>query len=87
METKVSSKGQVVLPKSLRHDLHWTAGTSLTVERHDDSVVLRRKDALRPTTIDEVAGCLKYDGPPISLADMERGVDEAMQERWERKRL
>lgn len=83
--TRVSSKGQVVLPKSLREDFGWSAGTALAIERGADFVTLRRKDDVRPTTIDEVAGCLKYNGPPVSLEDMERGIDEALRKRWLRK--
>jgi AbrB family looped-hinge helix DNA binding protein len=83
--TKLSSKGQVVLPKSIREELDWPVGTDLLIERRDDSVMLRRKDSVKPTTIDEVAGCLKYEGPPISLKDMERAIDEEMRERWLRK--
>ena len=83
--TRVSSKGQVVLPKSLRDELDWPAGTDLTIEKRDGSVVLRRKSTIRPTTIDEVAGMFKYDGPPISLEDMERAIDAEHAERWRRK--
>jgi AbrB family looped-hinge helix DNA binding protein len=83
--TKLSSKGQIVLPKSIRDELDWPVGSDLTVERCADSVVLRRKQAIRPTTVAEVAGMLKYDGPPVSLEDMQRGIDEAMHERWARK--
>jgi len=83
--TRVSSKGQVVLPKSVREDYGWSAGTDLAIERGNDSVTLRRNNSIPVTTVEEVAGCLKYDGPPISLEDMERGIDEALRERWRRK--
>jgi AbrB family looped-hinge helix DNA binding protein len=85
MDTRVSSKGQIVLPKSLREELEWFSGTNLSVERREDGVFLRRKRGIRPTTIDEVAGILKYDGPPISIEDMDRGIKRAMRERWRRK--
>ena len=85
METKVSSKGQVVLPKSLREELDWSAGTDLTIERREDGVLLRRKDGIKPRTIGEVAGMLKYDGPPVGLKDMDRGIDRALRQRWQRK--
>jgi AbrB family looped-hinge helix DNA binding protein len=32
MQTKVSTKGQVVLPKAIRDKRRWKAGTLLTVE-------------------------------------------------------
>ena len=74
-----------MLPKAIRDELEWPAGAHLTVERRDDSVVLRRKTTLRPKTVAEVAGMLKYDGPPVSIEDMQRGIDEALRERWARK--
>jgi AbrB family looped-hinge helix DNA binding protein len=83
--TRVSSKGQVVLPKTLREELDWPPGTDLTIEKGNGSVVLRRKMMLRPTTIDEVVGSLKYDGPPVTLEDMERAIEEELAERWRRK--
>jgi AbrB family looped-hinge helix DNA binding protein len=86
MQTRVSSKGQIVLPKSLREELDWPAGTDLSIEKGDGSVILRRKATIRPTTINEVAGMFKYDGPPISLEDMERAIDAELAARWRRKR-
>jgi AbrB family looped-hinge helix DNA binding protein len=83
--TKLSSKGQVVLPKPIRDALNWRAGTDLTVEKGDDFVVLRRSRAFPLRTVKEVAGCLKYDGPPVLVSDMENAIDEEMRERWRRK--
>lgn len=83
--TRVSTKGQVVLPKSIRDELDWPPGTHLTIEKGDGSVVLRRVRTIQPTTIDQVAGILKYDGPPVTLEDMERAIEEELAERWRRK--
>ena len=83
--TKLSSKGQIVVPKAIRDALDWPVGAELTVERGDDCFVVRRNRRLRRTTIEEVAGCLQYDGPPVSVEDMERAIDEELEERWRRK--
>jgi AbrB family looped-hinge helix DNA binding protein len=83
--TRVSSKGQVVLPKSVREDYGWPAGTVLEIDRGPASVSLRKADSIPVTTVEDVSGFLKYNGPPISLEDMERGIDAAMRERWRRK--
>jgi AbrB family looped-hinge helix DNA binding protein len=85
METRVSSKGQVVLPKSVRHDLNWPAGTRLNVEQRDGEVVLRRKDIIKPTNIDQVIGMFKVDRP-ISNEEIERAIEEGYRARWRRKR-
>ena len=54
MDTKVSSKGQVVIPKAVRDRHGWDAGTELTVEDRPDGVLIRAKQAksgLKPTTL------------------------------------
>ncbi|MET0605941.1 MAG: AbrB/MazE/SpoVT family DNA-binding domain-containing protein [Beijerinckiaceae bacterium] len=83
--TRLSSKGQVIIPKAVRQSKRWAAGTELTVEERPEGVLLRPASSKRKYSIDDLYGVLKYDGPPKSLADMERGIDEAMQERWARK--
>ena len=83
--TRLSSKGQVVLPKSTRQAMDWSPGAMLSVEHGDGYVILRKRPEIRPTTIDEVAGCLKYDGPPVTLEDMDRAIEEELRERWARK--
>ena len=85
MDTTVSSKGQVVLPKAVRSVLNWPGGTKLTVETGDDYVVLRRKAAFPRTTIDEVSGMFKVDRP-ITDEEIERGIEAGYRERWRRKR-
>ena len=40
--TKVSDKGQVVIPKEVRDRLHMGPGTKLIVVATDDAVVLQR---------------------------------------------
>ncbi len=38
--TTVSTKGQVILPKAIREQKHWAAGTELIVEETDEGVLL-----------------------------------------------
>lgn len=67
--TRVTSKGQVVLPKPVRDQLRWGAGTELAVEILDEGAVrLTLLDAGDP--IDALYGCLK-DLPRDPLADLE----------------
>jgi len=39
--TIVSTKGQVILPKAIRDQRHWGAGTRLIVEETADGVLLK----------------------------------------------
>lgn len=88
--TKVSSKGQVVIPKPIREEHGWAEGTELEIERTPAGALLRsaRTQPFARKPLDEVAGSLKklYAVPAKSLDDMQKGIDEAMRERWERKR-
>lgn len=87
-KTRLSSKGQVVIPKAVRDAHGWTEGTEFTVEDTKDGIMLKpQPQPLFPKkTIEEVVGCSGYKGPPKTLEDMKRGIDMAMRERWERKR-
>jgi AbrB family looped-hinge helix DNA binding protein len=67
--TRVTSKGQVVLPKPVRDQLRWGAGTELAVEILDEGAVrLTLLEAGDP--IDALYGCLKHL-PRDPLADLE----------------
>lgn len=74
LTTTVSTKGQVVLPKVIRRALRWRAGTRLIVENTTKGVLLRPDSAFASTRSEDVFGCLAFDGPPKSLAEMEAGV-------------
>ena len=74
LTTKVSSKGQVGLPKALRDRHGWTAGSRLTLEETPQGVLMKRAAPLSSRTWDEVFEMMKYDGPPVSLQEMDEGV-------------
>jgi AbrB family looped-hinge helix DNA binding protein len=83
--TRVTSKGQVVIPKPVRERLRWTAGISLAVEIMDDGTV-RLRPLEAEDSIDTLYGCLK-DLPRDPLAELEaehRSEIEA-DERWLRR--
>lgn len=78
--TVLSTKGQVILPKAVRDRLRWEPGARLVVEEKDGEIVIRRERPFPPTTIDEVFGMLKYDGPPISIEQMNAAAPRGMAE-------
>jgi AbrB family looped-hinge helix DNA binding protein len=82
-KTRLSSKGQVIIPKAVRERQGWQPGTELEVEDRGDVVVLRRARLFPRTAFEEVRGCLKHDGPPVSLEEMDVGVAEAARRMWE----
>ena len=74
LTTTVSTKGQVVLPKTIRRALHWEAGMRLVVENTPEGVLLKALPAFAQTHPEDVFGRLSCEGAPKSLADMEAGV-------------
>jgi AbrB family looped-hinge helix DNA binding protein len=82
--TKVSAKGQVVIPKSVRDELDWPAGTRLRVEKVGGAITLRPvRDRPGSLTVEEfVARRPKYEGPVKSLEEMDADVARGMAERF-----
>ena len=89
VRAKISSKGQLVLPKAVRDAHGLVPGSEVEVESVGATIVLtpriRKPRAGRFYTVDEVAGILKYDGPPVSIRDMDRAVEEEFRRRWHAK--
>lgn len=84
--TVMSTKGQLILPKAVRDRRNWKPGTRLTVEDTPDGVLINSEPLFPVTTIDEVFGCLKYEGPPKTLEEMDAGIDAEIQARHDRGR-
>ncbi|HUF80355.1 MAG TPA: AbrB/MazE/SpoVT family DNA-binding domain-containing protein [Burkholderiales bacterium] len=63
METvKVSSKGQIVIPKEMREAQGITAGTQFVVSAVGDEIRLRPAPLFAPSTHAQAAGCLRRKG-------------------------
>ncbi len=87
LTTTISTKGQVILPKAIRDQLHWDAGTRLAVEHTADGVLLKPLTAIfAPTRPEDVFGCLQYKGSPKSIAEMDAGIATEAKRRHARGR-
>lgn len=84
--TRISSKGQVVLPKQLRESKKWESGMELAVEATDGGVFLRALQPFPETTIERMFGCLEYKGKPKSVAEMDRAIAKETRKRRGRGR-
>ncbi|HYC36281.1 MAG TPA: AbrB/MazE/SpoVT family DNA-binding domain-containing protein [Usitatibacter sp.] len=73
--TRISSKGQIVLPSSIRAAKAWRPGQTLAVVSTEDGVLLKPVKAFGASRIEDVAGCLRYKGPAKSVAEMRDAVD------------
>lgn len=76
--TILSSKGQVIIPKTLRVARRWGPGTQLEVHDTPDGVLLRparpqQKVAL-PVGLASIRRRVAYGGPVLSLEEMDAEV-------------
>lgn len=83
--TTLSSRGQVVIPKTLRDSRHWSTGTSFVVEEVPQGVLLKPMSTFAHTRLDDVMGCAGYSGPALSRADIEVALDSDVRRRYASK--
>jgi AbrB family looped-hinge helix DNA binding protein len=82
--TRLSTRGQITLPKSIRVSRGWGPGTEFTLEESGDGILLRPAARSPQWGFDDVAGCLRYSGKPKTLAEMREGIKQAVKRRYER---
>lgn len=77
----MTTKGQVTLPAATRARLRLVAGTKLQVTENERGEII-----LKPKTGDirALRGILKYDGPPVSIEDMNESIGRAIVESFEK---
>lgn len=80
--TKLSSKGQVIIPKHIRESHHWDTGLELRVIEFEGGILLKPKAPFEKTRISDVAGCLQYTGPRKSDEDIQEAMKQAARKAW-----
>jgi AbrB family looped-hinge helix DNA binding protein len=78
--TTLSAKGQVVIPKDVRDRLGLKPGQKLDVSESGGAIVLRAAPTRPTLTMEEAVARLReiihYDGPPVSIEEMNATIDE-----------
>lgn len=75
----MTTKGQITVPHDVRQRLNLRTGTKVEfVERADGGVDLVPLTA----SIMDLAGIVPWDGPPVSIEEMDEAVQEAAVERY-----
>lgn len=84
--TKVSTKGQVVLPKAVRAAQRWEPGQELEVINAGGYVILKKATAKNARGIESLVGILsKYrKDKPVTDEEMHETVRQAAVERYQR---
>ena len=78
--TRLSDKGQIVIPKRVRDAHGWKSGIKFIVEDTEDGIRLKPFNPFHRTAIKEVLGCLGYKGPRKSLKEMQDAIEEGARE-------
>lgn len=84
--TVVSTKGQVVLPRSIRRQRQWEAGTRLVVEDTPDGVLLTAEPLFAASDPRDVFGSLAHAGRPKTIDQMNAGIAAEAKRRHARHR-
>ena len=71
----LSSKGQVVIPKEIRDELHWEGGTELTLVSNASGVTIKAMPKKTGRNLADLIGMLKHDGPPLATEELCRPVE------------
>ena len=78
--TTLSAKGQVVIPKDVRDRLGLKPGQKLDVSESGGAIVLRAAQTRPTLTMEEAVARLReiiqYDGPPVSIEEMNETINE-----------
>lgn len=73
-QTRISAKGQVVIPKETRDRLGLTQGFALDVIETPDGVLLRKPRVQQKLSFEEATArirkIVKYDGPALSIEQL-----------------
>ena len=75
LRSKLSTKGQVIIPKPLRTAHNWQAGQRLQFIDTPDGILVKSDPAtFKQTAIEQVAGCLQYKGKAKSITEMNEAI-------------
>jgi AbrB family looped-hinge helix DNA binding protein len=80
--TKLSSKGQVIIPKSLRNTHHWKEGLEFIVIDTGDGVLLKPKAPFTSTVLTDVAGILKSKNKSRTDAEIDAALKADLRKKW-----
>lgn len=72
--TRLSEKGQIVIPKRIRSARGWKPGIEFSVESIEDGIKLKPVRVFEETAIEDVLGCIHYKGPRKTLKEMEAAI-------------
>lgn len=84
---RIAPEAHVIVPRDLAERCGWTPSTPLEVIETPQGLLVREQEAAKPGFDYDAfrRRVPRHEGPPMSLDDMDRGIDQAMRERWAEK--
>ncbi len=73
-KTRLSTKGQIVIPRELRAAHRWAPGTIFDIREERGAVLLRPKPRAGAFTWKDLVGCIAYRGRRKTIRDMDEAV-------------
>lgn len=80
--TRLSSKGQVIIPKNIRSSRHWETGLELDVIDTSEGVLLKPKALFEVSELMNVAGMLKARIQPKTDEEIQAALKKGIMEQW-----
>lgn len=65
--TRITKKGQVLIPKEVRDRQMWRPGAELDVVETEGGVLLKVRNPFPRSTLEEIGRIFNYQGPPIPV--------------------
>ncbi len=78
----MTSKGQITLPKAMRDALGLKAGDEVGFSMKNGKVTMLPKNR----DIRELKGIIQWNGPPVTLEDMDNAIAQAVADRYLRSK-
>lgn len=72
--TRLSSKGQIIIPQAIRDAHKWQSGLEFNVIDTEQGILLTPRLPFKATQVKGLVGCVGYKGERKSLKDMEKGI-------------
>lgn len=84
--TRLSTKGQIIVPKDIRVSRAWGPGTEFTIEELRDGILLRPAVRFPETDLGQVTGCLRSERKSKTPAQMRTAIRREVMRRHDRGR-
>ncbi len=80
--TKLSSKGQVIIPKAFRSLHRWASGLELMVIDTGDGLLLKPKTPFSPSELSDVVGMFKNKVAARTDEEIAAALDVDVRRQW-----